>query len=221
LEVILEAIGSDEEVPAERQDLPNPFERLSRNQALVSYCLELDAIHEDLDFLLYEMDMAVRFLHAELLDDKRMALVYHSDNFYLRIHAYWEKVFALVNHCLELGFLDADHNLRGKVFAALSQPRLRQVSEILNGLQRDPMISKAIRRRHRLVHAIAEREWTVISPEQRADEHFRGRRAVDEIERMGNVEELHRGRQEEFGRMCGRLARFRDDLVKALQAAIA
>lgn len=60
---------------------------------LSEYCLERDAMHEDLDFLLYEMDLSVTRLHETALDDRRMALLYHMDNFTLRVAAYREKVF--------------------------------------------------------------------------------------------------------------------------------
>src|SRR3989304_1310188 len=72
-----------------------------RNE-VVAYCEELDCLHEDLDFLLSELDQAVEALYHNSLHLKRLAIISYSDSYYFRVHAYWEKVYKLVKHFLGL-----------------------------------------------------------------------------------------------------------------------
>jgi hypothetical protein len=69
-------------------------------KAVVAYCEELDCLHEDLGFILFELDQAVTVLYRDSLHLKRLAIICYSDSFHCRVHAYREKVFRLVNHFL-------------------------------------------------------------------------------------------------------------------------
>jgi hypothetical protein len=96
-----------------------------------------------------------------------------------------------------------------------------RVARLLHGLQQDRDIASIVRRSHRLVHAIAGREWIVISPAQRADEHLRGRSAVEELERSANLEALRQQLLKRFAAVSGRLEVFCEDLVAALRQTVA
>jgi hypothetical protein len=205
--------------PGEKPAMPDVFDQLSADPAFVGCCLDLDTVHEDLDFLLYEMDTSFGLPYKSLAD-KRMTLVYHSDNFYLRVHAYREKVFLLLNRSLQLGHSDNDRRLREKVFADLRDRHLDQVNKLLNNFQLDPSIDDIFQLRKRLVHGLSKRDWKVISMERRFNEYFYESRAVDNLADLGNLTELHRLRQQEFGQVCARLSEFRDELVAALQVAL-
>jgi len=129
----------------------------SGNDLLTEYCLECDAMHEDLDFLLYEMDLSVTRPHETALDDRRMALLYHMDNFTLRIAAYREKVFQLVNQVLGLGVDPEDRRLRERVHHLLRERGWPSIDDLLLRFDRDSTIATIVEQRHALLHRIAFR----------------------------------------------------------------
>jgi len=186
--------------------------------------MELDCWHEDLDFLLFEMDTSVRYFHQDRLDLKRLAIIYHTDNFYFRIHAYREKVFQLVNVFLDLGIPDHHPNLNDKVFEKLGQRGLSELSRLLGDLTSDPALSEAIGRRKSFAHRLARRDWEgldwrSLQSNQRIKDQITNVSESDRVERFPNFEAFHRSRLKEFGRICERLAKFRDELVVALKAS--
>jgi hypothetical protein len=86
-------------VSADRDDLSLETETINSENARVrewmdrypdgvKYCFELDAIHEDLDWLLSEWDPDVGVHYKNRLDLMRNAVVYHVHNYHYRIHAY-------------------------------------------------------------------------------------------------------------------------------------
>ena len=111
----------------EGEEMPRPtahrghYERLDADdrKAVVAYCEELDCLHEDLQFILEELDQSVKTLYANSLHLKRLAIVYHLDNFYFRVHAYREKVFKLVNHFLSLQVQDDEAGFNGRLLSTL------------------------------------------------------------------------------------------------------
>lgn len=138
-------LGAFEEAGSDPAFTISPANRLdeSRRDAFVRYCMELDFWHEDLDFLLFEMDTSVRYFHQDRLDLKRLSVIYHTDNFYFRIHAYREKVFKLVSVFLGLGIPDRDPKFNDKVFDELGRRGLGEVKRLLSDLSSDPMLVEA------------------------------------------------------------------------------
>lgn len=211
------------------EDLPStcsPANRLdeSRREIFVSYCMELDCWHEDLGFLLFEMDTSVRYIHPERLDRKRLAILYHTDNFYFRIHAYREKVFQLVSVFLGLAIPDRHPQFNDKVLEELKSRGLGELNRLLSDLSSDPMLVEAIGRRNPFAHRLArrdweKRDWSSLQSNQRINDQITNVSESDWIERFANFESFHFARLEEFGRICERLAEFRDGLVAALKAS--
>ena len=62
-------------------------EWMERHPDGVRYCFELDAIHEDLDWLLSELDTDVGIRYNDRPDLMRNAVVYHVHNYHYRVHA--------------------------------------------------------------------------------------------------------------------------------------
>ncbi len=227
------AEGVDEELFAQLfgpiEDLPStcfPANRLdeSRREIFVSYCTELDCWHEDLDFLLFEMDTSVRYVHPERLDLKRLAILYHTDDFYFRIHADREKVFKMVSIFLGLGIPDRDTNFNDKVIDELGRRGLSDLKKLLSDLSSDPMLTEAIRRRNPFAHRLARRDWQGVDwrslkSNQRIDDQLYYVSESDGIDRITDLDRFHMDRLKEFCRICERLARFRDELVAALKAS--
>lgn len=155
------------------EDLPStcsPANRLdeSRRETFVSYCMELDFWHEDLDFLLLEMDTSVQYIHQERFDLKRLAILYHTDNFYFRIHAYREKVFQLVSVFLGLGIPDRRHpQFNDKVLEELKSRGLGELNRLLSDLSSDPMLVEAIGRRNPFAHRLAKRDSRILRSDER------------------------------------------------------
>lgn len=188
--------------------------------AVVRYCEELDCLHEDLDFILFELDGSVRFFYQDKLDLKRLALIYHADNFYLRVHAYREKAFKLINHYLGLKIHDEnqDSKFNEIVLAEVHRRGHKEVEELLRNLCREGLFREAFRRRNHFVHRLAERDWPMLAAGRRISDHAVSPSEVEEIDRVTNLDVLHMKKQEELGLICKRLARFRDDLVSALRS---
>jgi hypothetical protein len=126
---------------------PATYRRLSElddkdRQAFVRYCEELDCLHEDFTFILFDLDFSVSGRYQDNLDLKRLALVYHEDNFYFRVHAYREKLFRLINHGFALTIpdrpdrskRDSTHGFNDRVRMSLKQEHLEGVINLIDGL---------------------------------------------------------------------------------------
>ncbi len=194
-------------------------------KALVSYCMELDFWHEDLDFLLFEMDTSVRYFHQDRLDLKRLAIIYHTDNFYFRIHAYREKVFQLISVFLGLGIPDRYPQFNDKVFEELESRGLSELKRLLSDLSGDPKLSndpiwsEALGRRNPFVHRLAKRDSGILRSDERIYDHIYVRSDSEKKDKITDLNLYHILKLEDFGRICERLARFRDGLVAALKAS--
>lgn len=192
-----------------------------QRKELLSYCMELDFWHEDLDFIPYEMDTSVRYFHQDRLDQKRLAINYHTDNFYFRIHAYREKIFKLVNIFVGLGIPDRPHevNFNDRVLDELGRQDLSEIKRLLSDLFSDPLLSEAIRRRNAFAHRLAKRDCGILKPDERIYDHIYVRKDSDKRDKIMDLDLYHMIKENEFSRICERLAKFRDELVAALKAS--
>jgi hypothetical protein len=189
----------------------------SGDDLLTEYCLECDAMHEDLDFLLYEMDLSVTRLHETALDERRMALLYHMDNFTLRIAAYREKVFQLVNQVLGLKVDPKNRGLRDRVRHLLRERGWASIDDLLLRFERDSPIATIVERRHALLHRIAFRPSETLRARRRAEDSANPLDPISKIDRLTYVENLHDRIQREFGAVCNVLAEFRTNLADSLR----
>jgi len=188
----------------------------------LEYCEELDCLHEDLEFVLFDLQTAIDFSYPEEPYFQRLALIYHTDNVDLRVHAYREKVFKLID-C----FLGRDENRRDtpggdfgkRVLDALSHQGLGRVVSLVNKLARDFTISAAVERRNLFVHGLAKRDWRLLKAGQRIDEKITEPNGVTAMERYANLASLQQQRRAEVDAICERLAQFRHDLVAELKRA--
>ncbi len=201
-------------------------------KAVIAYCEELDCLHEDLDFIIFELDQAVTALYSESLHLKRLAIICYSDSFYFRVHAYREKVFKLVNHFLGLKLPDkhwkekdssntSTSGFNDKLLKLLRATRKHELAGFLETFHRDKALNEAIRFRHLATHALAHRDWPTITAARRIDDQELARSAAYELDRETDLDRLHRRVQKRLGALSARLAQFRRDLVVLMERAVA
>jgi hypothetical protein len=202
-------------------------------QGSVRYCEELDCLHEDIDFISFELHGAVTLFYRNNFELKRLALVYHEDNFYFRVHAYREKLFKLVNHMFgfkvvarsEAITMGPRRGFNDEVRARLKREGLAKLVKLVDGLSSQEMLQEVLRRRNRLAHSLAERHpleegrptWPTTTTQQRAIDWTVGRSDVDEFDRATDLDRLHEKKQEELQAIKRRLEQFRQEFVTILQ----
>jgi hypothetical protein len=230
-EEIARILDGDEPRP-QRAKVRTHFDRLGEEDryALVAYCEELDCLHEDLGFIIAELDQAVAVLYSRSLHLKRLAIICHSDNFNFRVHAYREKAFKLVNRFLGLKLPekggekknsagDGSPGFNEKLLKLLRTTRRLDVAELLEVFRRDKVLNEAIHFRHLAAHARAHREWPTISAGRRVDDRRLARSAAYKIDRETDLDRLHQRVQKRFATVNARLEQFRRDLVAHLERA--
>lgn len=220
---ILDPILVGEPYKGEGVDAAYPWFRALSAQhrdKLVQYCEELDRLHEDLDFALFDLETATVFVYEDLYH-RRLALAYHADNVDMRVHAYREKTFKLVNYFFGgLAEDDEDPRLNNKVFDELRERGRGRVVARLREFRGDAQISAALERRKLFVHYCADRSGKpMLTPSQWIEEQISEVRGLGELEQLMNFEELLKRTREEIDEICERLAGFRYRLVAELKAS--
>jgi hypothetical protein len=220
LEALLDEKGEDS---AEDPPWRKHFAQLDADdqREVVSYCQELDCLHQEFRFILAEMDQSVQALYSDSLHLKRLSLIYHTDNFYLRVHAYRERVFRLINHFfgLKVSGRQLTNNSVLEKLRGLGRPEL---VGLLGELERDRMFSRAMWLRNRLAHGPAERDWRghwpSLEARARIDDVFFGRSEISALDRVTDLDRAHDAKQESLGALRDRLEKFRNELVAMLQS---
>lgn len=200
-----------------------------RREEFIDYCVELDCLHEELEFAADDLDTGIEFTYSsEMYEEdaphyRRLALIYHSDNVDHRIYAYREKVFQLVSLCL--GGRSGSKRLeefRNTVKHELSRAGYGRVVTVLNKLEdyrEAPSVASALKRRRQLVHALANRQWKSLQARRRVEELVTGLSETERVQQEANLEALIREGKEKIERVCASLAAFRVELVQALKGA--
>jgi HEPN superfamily protein len=190
-------------------------------QQVIAYCMELDCLHQEFGFILEEMDESVKVLYPNSLYLKRMALIYHTDNFYFRVPAYREKVFKLVNHFLDLKIPENENKFNNEVSAHIVRLKLTQLSKLLSQFDRDRMFSRAMWLRNRIVHDLARRDWPghwpSLEARARIDDVIFYTDKFDAWDRTTDWDRAHESKQEELGNLYKRIEQFRDELLSTLR----
>jgi len=198
-------------------------EWMDRHPDGVRYCFELDAIHEDLDWLLSEWDTDVGIRYNSRPDLMRNAVVYHVHNYHYRVHAYREKAAQLLNACLDLGRSVREVNAERVLEAIGSNPEHRAIHDLLSGLINDEKVSAIVARRNLIAHrALLEYKsgkgtWHLITPERRAQEYFDIGGLSQQTQLFGDLVTFHRPESQEMREVIKRLKRFRYDLTRSLR----
>lgn len=116
----------------------------------------------------------------------RNSLVYHADNFYVRVHKLVENVYGL--RALTVG---PDHSRRpapgelsrkGQVRRGLERRWFRPMAAALRAFEENRWVKGAVEARNLFVHQYREEpRWPMLSPESRVREFEGGQDAVGEL----------------------------------------
>ncbi|PYN28234.1 MAG: hypothetical protein DMD99_00255 [Candidatus Rokuibacteriota bacterium] len=200
-------------------------EWMAQRPAATRYCFELDAIHEDLRWILSEMSTACDS-PTERPDLMRVAVVYHLQNYHYRVYAYREKLAQLINAVLALGLAEKREVNAERVLDKLryhDNAAYRPIHDLLCGLMNDPRVRAFVDRRTLLTHrALLEyrsgkNSWQIITAEKRAQEYFDADGVSQEVQLWSDLQAFHRHESAEMHKVVGLLERFRHDLTKSLR----
>jgi len=198
-------------------------EWMDRHPDGVKYCFELDAIHEDLDWLLFEWDTDVGVRYNNRPDLMRKAVVYHVHNYHYRVHAYRDKVAQLLNACLDLGRSERKVNAADVLKAIARNPEHRTIHDLLCGLINDERVKDIVDRRnaiaHRalLVYKSGKDKWQVVTAEGRAQEYFDIGGLSQETQLFSDLAGFHRHESQTLRDVTSFLKGFRYDLTRSLR----
>lgn len=216
------------------QDIKSVFENIDSDTARVGewmdrhangvwYCFELDAIHEDLNWLLSEWDKDVGVRYENQPHLMRSAVVYHVHNYHYRVHAYRDKVAQLLNACLDLR-QDELHLRAEKVLKAIGRnSEHRAIHDLLSALINDERIKEIVERRntigHRalVVYESGKGTWHVVTAERAAQEHFSIGGLSQEAQLFVDLDNFHRHESEKLREVTLFLDDFRSKLTNALR----
>jgi hypothetical protein len=137
--------------------------------------VELLLLEWDLAWCLNEFKTAYQVLYSENLSLKKFSVVYHVDNFNVRVHKLRENVYRLLaltvglDHC---GKPRREDSAREKeVETGLHRLGLSGAVQILQRFENHPRVKRAIDDRHLFVHQFRqEPNWPMIGPERRYED---------------------------------------------------
>ena len=142
--------------PAELAGFPKPSPtRKAGRDRFLRYGWELEATERDLSECVNELDLSVT-LHQGNLILKKFAVVYHTDNFNVRVHKVSENAHLLV--ALAVGLEPAgpraarDIPLREQIRRALAKRRIPGFLEAVTEFDNNNVVKGAIDARHAFVH---------------------------------------------------------------------
>lgn len=178
--------------PAELAGFPkaSPRHKEDRDRCL-RYGWELDATEQDLSKCIRELDLAVT-LHQGNLALKKFAVVYHTDNFNVRVHKLRENAYTLVALAVGLNPTDrpaaGDAPLREQIRRALEKRCVPGFREAITDFENNKVIKAAIEARHAFVHryrdesarGVGARERYAWLPEPKDDPLAEAVRVLDE-----------------------------------------
>ena len=192
------------------------------------YGEELRILEDDLTECVNEFQQAYERLYQdpENLELKKFAVVYHLDNFYVRVHKYVEIIYRIL--ALVVG-LDPTRRqrpgelpFRERVRNGLGMRQFTVVSESLRKLEDDKWIKGAVDARNLFVHQYREEpEWPMLHPGDRFSEPEDPlARDVRRIEQGTDLDRYAARKTDELLKTMRAIRRFRDKLYNILHEAL-
>jgi hypothetical protein len=184
-------------------------------------------LHEDLDFALIDMETAQedsysdRFVNVDAsMYFRRLALSYHTENVDLRVYAYREKVFKLVQHFFGLKGIKDGNRLKDYVRNALLRHDLVSIASLLDTLGDSARVPAALERHRLFKHGLKERDqFRFLTSTARIDDAAEGLDTTAKAQRYMDLDAAYRQRWSEIDELCASLAQLRFDLVQRLTTA--
>ena len=184
------------------------------------YGAELEILEDDLRQCLNEFSMAVEmYSEPESLPIKKFALVYHTDNYNVRVHKLVANLFVLLAYTCKVGRRtpeDPEGPFRSLVIRNLRECGLGGVAQRVRAFQGSKYIMPAVDDRNRFVHSYrVEPEWPSLRPTERYDD-TEDELAV-KIRQIDQTTDLDRYAKRKVGELTKALEAirtFRDDLFQ-------
>lgn len=187
---------------------------------------ELYALEYDLVQCLNEFTTAYEVLYRdpEHLGLKKFAVVYHTDNFHVRVHKLRETVYRLLalvvglDHTRRPAPGDLSHQ-REQVRNGLHRQQLRVIAEALRAFESNRWIKQAVEARNLFVHKFRnEPEWPMLGPAARLHEFEADPDDLaEEIRRLTESDDLDRyaeRKAEDLLQTLETIRTFRDSLYE-------
>jgi len=126
-----------------------------------------------------EHDLAQTFQRVQdryqvLYDDpdrlyfKKFSVVYHSDNFFVRVHKLKDNVYTLVGKMMGVEREYRERAFFKQVFERLEARKLHAVAKCLHTFETDKALKEALRQRNFFVHRYRrEPDWPMLDAGQR------------------------------------------------------
>jgi hypothetical protein len=189
------------------------------------YGHELEVLEHDLTECISEFRMACDQYYADVtrLELKKFAIVYHLDNFYVRVHKLIENVYGLLAH---VAGLDPDVRrgkgeapLRSQVRSGLVKRKFGAIAERLRRFEENRWIREAVGARNVFVHRYRdEPEWPMLHASHRFREPEDAMaRSVRRIDQATDLDRYAARRISDLSLTLRVIRQFREEIFSAVQ----
>jgi hypothetical protein len=192
------------------------------------YGEELEILEHDLTECINEFQAAHETLYRDPdnLELKKFAIVYHVDNFYVRVHKLIENVYRLLALAVGLDFTrrrrQGEPSLRKEVREGLSSRKLQKVFDCLRTFEENKWVHRAVEARNLFVHEYREEsEWPMLHPRDRFQEpEDPMARYLRRIDQGTDLDRFAARKANELSQALRATRRFRDRIVKELSDVV-
>lgn len=196
------------------------------------YGYELAILEDDLADCIDEFRMAYEHYYSgsSLLRLKKFVVVYHVDNFYVRVHKLIENVYRLLGVLVDLEPgrvpVPGESSFRSQVRDRLNGRRLEPIMRVLDSFRKTELIKKAAKARNLFVHQFREeQEWPMLGAEARLIEPLEQEVLkredplaweIRQIEQASDLDRYAARMVDELSRTLEPIRMFRHELVQVL-----
>jgi len=192
------------------------------------YGEELRILEDDLTECINEFQQAHEgtYHDPKYLELKKFAVLYHVDNFYVRVHKCVEDIYRTLALVVDLDPTKrpraGELPFRGQVRSALTKRKLTAIVQSLRAFEEDEWLKRAVDARNLFVHQYREEpEWPMLHPTDRFWEPEDPlARDVRRIEQETDLDRYAARKADELSKTLRTIRRFRDQLYEILRAAL-
>ena len=202
---------------------------------ILLYCLELDTLHNDLEQIVGRVRRTPRVERARTLSHIEWALRYHVYNFHIRVSAYREKLYKLLQIVFIHDHAGTSKKTQGvphrKVLEAVEKEGFSRLAGAVRSFEQDEIVAKSLNHRHAYVHSLSLdwKKWKSLAPgrnflrealesarAEESDEGHKDRRTVDNLQDMIDLDGFRKENLDALREILARLTHLRDDICSEL-----
>lgn len=206
-----------------------------RQNKILRYGIELDHLHDDLGQILKRITGLPKVQKTRNLSRIRWGLRYHVYNFHVRVSAYREKLYELLQFLFPPKPASSPKkpqpaSKRQVILSALEHQGFSRLADVIRSFERDEIISVSLKQRNAFVHSLVLDwdKWPSIGPSgwlreaieqamaEDGGEEGRVKRAQNQAESAMHLSGYKKEKQEELRRILHRLAKLRDEICAEL-----